>query len=158
MDTQFFPKIITLYRNSRNSYGQENFPGGARHVHALGQKLTDFSSTTKVVCGVFNISDSHWVALAIDVRWRLILYGDSMEPVESIKREVTEAVQWWITKHSTSDFTHVDLLIMCQVDSFSCGVFAVNLVQHLVFPITTTLLQPHESVTKRYKWFLAALN
>ncbi len=109
--------------------------------------------------GVFNISDSHWVALAVDVRQRLILYGDSMEPVESVKREVTEAVQWWITTHSmNSDFTHVDLPITRQVDSFSCGVFAVNSVQHLVFPITTALLQPHDSVTERYRWFITAVN
>ena len=69
----------------RSTYSREKAPGGARHVHALGQELANPVSKKAVACGVFNVSDSHWVALAVDVRQNLILYGDSMEPNTSVK-------------------------------------------------------------------------
>ena len=87
----------------------------------------------------------------------LLFYGDSREPVQRVKQEVVEAVEWWITQHVTSDFVHVDLPITRQIDSFSCGVFAVNAVQHLVFP-EITLLRPQDSVTECYRWFIAVVD
>lgn len=155
--TQFFPKIINLFRHSRASYTQGEAPGGARHVHALGERLADLASKTTVACGVFNVCDSHWVAMAVDIERHMILYGDSMEPNDSVKREAIAAVEWWVTTHVVGDFVHVDLPITRQVDSFSCGVFAVNSVQHLVFP-KDDLLSPQDAITERYKWFIAAVN
>src|SRR5260370_39846463 len=55
------------------------------------------------------------------------------------------------------DFVCVDLPITCQTDSVSCRVFAVNSIQHLVYP-QERLLLIHEVITARYRWFLGALS
>ena len=60
-----------------------------------------------------------------------------------------QAVEWWIGVHITGDFVCVDLPITRQMDSVSCGVFAVNSIQHLVFP-QEGLLLTHEVVTECY--------
>ena len=69
-----------------------------------------------------------------------------------------QAVKWWIAVHmkDADDFVHVDLPVSRQTDSFSCGVFAVNSIQHLIFP-QDALFLPHEAVTEHYQWFLAVL-
>ena len=68
-----------------------------------------------------------------------------------------QAVEWWIVVHITGDFVCVDLPITCQMDSVSCGVFAVNSIQHLIFP-QEGLLLTHNIITEHYWWFLGALS
>ncbi len=153
VDTQFFPKIISIFRHSRSSYTKESALGGARHIFALGEDLSNPLSMKTMVCGVFNVLDSHWVSLVIDTEQHKILYGDSMEPNRAVMEEAVNAVSWWISVHMLGEFAHVDLPITRQVDSFSCGVFAVNSIHHLLCH-ETGLLQPHGSITERYRWFL----
>ncbi len=83
-----------------------------------------------------------------------------MEPDHNIKKEAVDAVKWWLSVHMIPGSfvdVDVDLPITQQIDSFSCGVFAVNSVQCILFP-SDNLLEPHESITERYRWFLAVIN
>lgn len=151
--THFFPKIVSLFHDSRNVYNNNSPLGGARHVFELGKELADPISPKTMACGVFNVSDSHWVSLAIDMKSFKIMYGDSMESNIDVKRTVVEAVTWWISVHMPGNFMLVDLPITRQVDSFSCGVFAVNSIQHLLYP-ELNLLPSHDPITEHYQWFL----
>jgi len=154
--TQFFPKIIQLFQRSHSTYMAESPPSDGRYPWAVGQNLAGPSSTT-IVSGVFNILDSHWVSMIVDVEKCTISYGDSLVSDRKTKEVAMRAVQWWIGVHVTGDFVCVDLPITRQTDSVSCGVFAVNSIQHLVFP-QERLLLAHEVITERYRWFLEALS
>lgn len=155
--THFFPKIIQLFQQSHSTYTAESPPSDGRYPWAVGQNLADATSTTTIVSGVFNILDSHWVSMTVDVERRTISYGDSLVSDRKTKEVAMRAVEWWIGVHITGDFVCVDLPITRQTDSVSCGVFAVNSIQHLVFP-QEGLLLTHEVVTERYRWFLGALS
>lgn len=155
--TQFFPKIIQLFQQSHSTYTAESPPSDGRYPWVVGQNLAGSTSSTTIVSGVFNILDSHWVSMAVDVERRTISYGDSLVSDKKMKEVAMRAVKWWIGVHITGDFVCVDLPIMCQTDLVSCRVFAVNSIQHLVFP-QGSLLLTHDIVTEHYRWFLGALS
>jgi hypothetical protein len=155
VNTHFFPKIIQLFQQNQVhlTYTAESPPSDGHYPWAVGQDLADTTSGTTIVSGVFNVSNSHWVSMTVDVERRTISYGDSLVSDRKVKEVVMRAVKWWIAVHIKNDFVHVDLPITCQTDSFSCGVFAVNSIQHLAFP-QEGLFLPHGAITERYRWFL----
>jgi len=157
VNTHFFSKIIELFHKIPSAYTTKSPPSGGRYPWAVGQDLANPLSKTTVVCGVLNVLDSHWVSIAIDAEKGRISYGDSLGPDNETKGKVTQALKWWITTHIKRDFVDVDLPCSRQIDLYSCGVFAVNSIQHLLFP-HENLLQPSEAITERYRWFLAVLN
>jgi len=156
--TQFFPKIIQLFQQSHSTYTAESLPSDGCYPWAVGQNLVGATaSSTTIVSGVFNILDSHWVSMTVDVERHTISYGDSLVSDRKMKEVAMRAVEWWIGVHIMGDFVCVDLPITCQTDSVSCWVFAVNSIQHLVFP-QEGLLLTHEVITECYQWFLGALS
>jgi len=157
--THFFTKIIQLFRQRETSTYNGEIPSkGAHSIWTVGRELADQSSRKTVVCGVLNVSNTHWVSVAVDVEMREVLFGDSLESNAKVREEVDGAVSWWLGFHfqSPHHFAFVDLKTSRQSDSFSCGVFAVNSIKHLVFP-QDSLLQTHEALTERYRWFLATV-
>jgi len=158
VNTHFFPKIIELFHRSHSTYSAESPPSGGCYPWAIGQDLADAASEASIVSGVFNVLNSHWVAMSVDAERRTISYGDSLDSDRKTKDIAMQAVKWWIAVHmkDADDFVHVDLPVSRQTDSFSCGVFAVNSIQHLIFP-QDALFLPHKAVTECYCWFLAAL-
>jgi hypothetical protein len=157
VNTHFFSKIIEIFNQIPSAYTTKSPPSGSRHLWTVGQDLANPLSKTTIVCGVLNVMNSHWVSIAVDVELGTISYGDSLGPDGETKQDVTRALKRWITAHIKCEFVDVDLPCTRQTNSHSCGVFAINSIQHLLFP-HENLLQPSEAITERYYWFLAALN
>ena len=154
IDTHFFPKIVELYHTARSTYNPESPPIKNRHIWNIGRELANPGLVKQIVCGVFNIKDSHWVSIVVDAEHNEVLYGDSMGCFDKqVKDDTMVAVRWWVMLHLNCEVHGGRLPVTQQADSFSCGVCAINVIQHFVFP-QEPLLLPHEAVTQRYRWFV----
>lgn len=82
---------------------------------------------------IVNVNNNHWVALIIDFREHMILYGDSIRKnIGCMNSELRLAFKWWATFHTGVRFKVEELPIMEQSDGFSCGILAWNaLASHL---------------------------
>lgn len=72
------------------------------------------------------------MGIVVDVATSTIRYGDSLGGTGMV--EIVDAVVWWLQFHMKMTFKHDVLPITQQVDSFSCGVLALNAVHHAILP------------------------
>jgi len=63
--------------------------------------------------------NKHWVTLVVNGESKQLAYGNSMD--HKIPEEILIAYQEWFSQHSSA-FTLKQLLILKQVDLFSCGI------------------------------------
>lgn len=107
-------------------YSPETFP----ILHRIGSQMQ--SGLIRQLYFPLCIKDCHWAVLSIDIAGRTIHYGDSLEwrtPTSDI-----EAVQTWLSHHELSGFTIGQALPHgVQLDGFSCGVAAINTIEHAIF-------------------------
>ena len=97
--TQFFPKIIQLFQQSHSTYTAESPPSDGCYPWVVRQNLAGSTSSTTIVSGVFNILDSHWVLMTVDVERHMISYGDSFISDKKTKEVAMRAVEWWSAYH-----------------------------------------------------------
>ncbi|KAJ7843603.1 hypothetical protein B0H14DRAFT_3688863 [Mycena olivaceomarginata] len=91
---------------------------GFEWLRQLGETLAMGKRTR--MGGIANISDNHWIALAIDTEAETIGYGDGLR----------SHIDWWIHQHLGLQFKWTDLPIPKQIDAHSCGVLAYLSLAH----------------------------
>ncbi|KAF9236437.1 hypothetical protein BU15DRAFT_50062, partial [Melanogaster broomeanus] len=101
---------------------------------------------------VANIHDTHWVGVILDFACNIIYYGDSLGCKMDAKLAAT--LQWWTRHHSGQKFTHQDLAITRQDDTFSCGVLAFNAIAHHLLPSHYPLVPATLVANERLKTML----
>ncbi|KAG1746684.1 uncharacterized protein EDB91DRAFT_1267269 [Suillus paluster] len=77
-------------------------------------------------------TDIHWAAIEVNVIDQTISYADSLGwswPTHDI-----DTIRHWLGRHGLSGFSNANAL-QCgqQLDSFSCGIAAINTIKHAVF-------------------------
>ncbi|RDB20753.1 hypothetical protein Hypma_012086, partial [Hypsizygus marmoreus] len=143
----FFVKVLELYRD-RNRVPYTADQRGARHVWAVGEELA--KDVRSRICGIVNVEESHWVAVAIEVLDLIVWYGDARGGSNS---EVCEALEWWICQHVKKEFRHKPLPITRQRDSHSCSVLALNATGYFCLPGKVHLLEPSDTAYERIACF-----
>ncbi|KAG2153499.1 uncharacterized protein EDB93DRAFT_1248765 [Suillus bovinus] len=98
-----------------------------------------------------NICDIHWAAIEVNVINRTISYADSLGwdwPSHDI-----DTIHHWLGHHGLSGFSNTSAL-QCgqQLDSFLCGIAAINTIKHAVF--RDPLFNNNEAFSLRMEEFL----
>ncbi|KAG1818941.1 hypothetical protein EV424DRAFT_1539897 [Suillus variegatus] len=102
---------------------------------------------------VFLSEQMHWISLAIDFTTRSFCCGDSYADEDStIPKPLVRKLQWWLTARFAGPFVDRGLTLphAKQGDSSSCGIFAINAIEHAVFK--QPLCGPNAAV-ERARWF-----
>lgn len=128
----FFTKVRWLYRDRA---GNPYPASGNRLIREVGHDLA--KGTRKIICGVANINENHWVGIVVDGTECKIKFGNSLGGSGA---ELKAAIRWWIQIHTSLDFEDANLDITRQSDAFNCGLFALNAVEHFTHPNTKPLL------------------
>jgi hypothetical protein len=87
---------------------------------------------------IMHIHSNHWVALVIDFAHGLLLYGDPMG--QTMPSIVEDTYNWWLGQHCNSTFDIKSLPCTLQDDTFSCGLLAVNALEHHFLPAEYPLI------------------
>ncbi|KAF8168778.1 hypothetical protein BJ912DRAFT_807590, partial [Pholiota molesta] len=126
-----FDVLTQMYQTREVSpYRRDGF-GMRKNIWGLGEEL--LSGQRKVIAGISNINNNHWVGIVVDMVGLTVKYGDSLGGTGSV--EVIESVAWWLHCHIPGLLLKYDLLpITKQEDTFSCGVLAINAIRHAVLP------------------------
>ncbi|KAF8185250.1 hypothetical protein K438DRAFT_1765899 [Mycena galopus ATCC 62051] len=74
----------------------------------------------------------HWVSIELHGGKRELRYADSLGSV--IPRSLRDIYEWWTNKHTKILVEFGSLPIAIQSDGHSCGMLALNAVEHAVFP------------------------
>ncbi|KAF8163940.1 hypothetical protein K438DRAFT_1618137, partial [Mycena galopus ATCC 62051] len=74
----------------------------------------------------------HWVAIELHGGKRELRYADSLG--SDIPRSLRDIYEWWTNKHTQIPLEFGSLPIAIQSDGHSCGMLALNAVEHAVFP------------------------
>ncbi|KAG1863253.1 hypothetical protein DFJ58DRAFT_912422 [Suillus subalutaceus] len=93
----------------------------------------------------------HYIAFVIDFHNRTFAYGDSLDP-KSRPELIINKLQWWFSKRFDGEFKDLGPTLSHghQVDSSSCGLFAINTIEHHVFGCTLGIPNP---ASERARWF-----
>lgn len=143
----FFIKVLDVY------HGREMIPYNAErrgvcNVWAVGEELS--TNTHSKICGIVNIEESHWVAVAVDIQELVVWYGDSLV---GSNLEVCEALEWWINQHIKRKFCQKVLPITNQINTHSCAVLALNAVRQFCLPNMVQLAEAHNASYDRVSCF-----
>lgn len=114
--TWFCEKIKLAYEAPETYTTNSSF----RLYHHIGDGL---ETGRQDQCGfLVNLNWNHWVAVVLDFWTRKIWYGDSLG--EQMPETVKKVLEWWTYFHSGEQFTHQQLPVTIQKDSFSCCLLA----------------------------------
>ncbi|KAG1863234.1 hypothetical protein DFJ58DRAFT_839203 [Suillus subalutaceus] len=96
----------------------------------------------------------HYIAFVIDFHNRTFACGDSLDP-KSRPELIINKLQWWFSKRFDGEFKDLGPTLSHghQVDSSSCGLFAINTIEHHVFGCTLGIPNP---ASERARWFALA--
>ena len=89
-------------------------------IRKLGWDVIERGQVLLMICHLGH-DNKHWVALVVDGESKQLAYGNSMS--HKISEKILIAYQEWFSWHSSA-FTLEQLLILKQVDLFSCGILA----------------------------------
>ncbi|KAG1723084.1 hypothetical protein EDD22DRAFT_1054523, partial [Suillus occidentalis] len=103
-------------------------------------------------------TNNHYVAFEIDFRLKCFRWGDSLnlnQRLNSNKRaleSLIEKLQWWFSRRFGGEFDNrgPSLPHGNQKDHASCGLFAINTIEHNVFGQTLGVANP---ARERARWF-----
>ncbi|THU75208.1 hypothetical protein K435DRAFT_881368 [Dendrothele bispora CBS 962.96] len=86
----------------------------------------------------------HWVSLVIDGKNHYFFYGDSLQGKGSldIPLKLLEALTMWKSRYTFSHFSTGVLDTTAQDDNYSCGLYALNAIEHFVRPDIVKLVKP----------------
>ncbi|KAG1855268.1 hypothetical protein F4604DRAFT_1685752 [Suillus subluteus] len=102
---------------------------------------------------VFLNEQKHWISLAIDFTTRSFCCGDSYADEDSaVPKPLVRKLQWWLTARFAGPFVDRGLTLRHakQGDSSSCGIFAINAIEHAVFKQPLCGLN---AAAERARWF-----
>ncbi|KAF7331324.1 hypothetical protein MKEN_00009900 [Mycena kentingensis (nom. inval.)] len=128
--TVFMEKLAEAYELGSDAYNSE---GQFRWLRELGDELAEDSGTLVTIVHLTKIENNpHWTSLAVEfgedaVR---VLYGDSF--TKEIPPKLREICEWWVLLHTGRGVNFETLAIGQQDDGFSCGMLALNSLQHYV--------------------------
>ena len=126
LNPRVFEKLIIVYQHrERQAYHDAS---GMRHLWAIGCEIAEGIRTK--LGGVANVI-RHWVGVIVDIPNSKILYGDSLGGSHA---PLKAAIEWWVRFHTQKTYTHKNLPITQQLDSYNCPILAVNVVHHHLLP------------------------
>ncbi|KAF9003530.1 hypothetical protein BDQ17DRAFT_1241955 [Cyathus striatus] len=146
LDDFVFSLVLRFYQD-RSSGVYSGTDKSCWHQWRIGSELA--SGICKVACGVANVDNQHWIAIAINSNQKAIFYGDSLNDGNP---ELVDALKWWMKIHTGADFKLFNMPITQQHDNFSCGVFALNAACAFVLP-DVTLLPVDEAIIEQVQMF-----
>lgn len=142
-------KILEAYtfRETNNYANNPSF----RWIHRIAE---DIVHKCRSVLTMHHLGDDypHWVAVVIDGSALKIRYGDSFH--NTIPADLCSAYEWWLSRHSPSSFEPIALPTGKQEDTFECGFFAENALEHHTFPSDVPLITSSGARVLRMKSFL----
>ena len=121
-----------------------------RWIRECGQQLAAGEKTH--LATIINISNVHWVSMIIDFTHSQILYGDlAGQPID---KKIMKILGWWTTYHMGTEFLVTGLNISIQHDSYSCGMFAWDVLRYELSNHSTERLHPAHASADRLRMFL----
>lgn len=79
-----------------------------------------------------NRGENHWVAVAIDVAFGIIWYGDPMR--KKIDGELEATLKWWTSQNFDTDFIIEEMPTVAQNDYHSCGILSWVSLRNFLLP------------------------
>ena len=117
VDHTAFALLLTAAYEDRDNYTSN------QHYAWLRKRGEDLAAGQKSsLVTIVNQNSNHWIGTIIDFKARRTLYGDPMK--RPISTNLQQVLDWWTGYHTHFSFTHHNLPISRQLDSFSCGVLA----------------------------------
>jgi len=109
-------------------------------THPWTQQVAEDLTTGRCVCilCVLNVNNNHWITYVIDFHEEVLLFGNSLGHYPD--KSVINVFLAWIKNMSGKDFQSERLTTAIQTDSFSCGMLAVNALEHHMYPQIIPLL------------------
>lgn len=99
------------------------------YLERIGHDLA--SGRRKRVVGMRNVGDNHWIAFAIDSATATIAIGDSLKKRHPL---FVSVVSGWVKRHMRQTYEEKALPCTKQEDGFSCGILAMNTIEHYLDP------------------------
>ncbi|KAI0044053.1 hypothetical protein FA95DRAFT_1574733 [Auriscalpium vulgare] len=112
-------------------------------VAQLGKDLQE--GRTKLVLGTALINNNHWISYAVDAQRQAIFIGDSLSNI--LPASVTHGLLSWVKRSTAADYGTDLFPCGVQTDGFSCGMFAINSLEHRISPAKVPLLDSASSIT-----------
>jgi len=126
-DVFFLQRLSRLHREGVTEYISNK---SYEWLHRKGQEFG--TGVYEKFVTISNIEENHWVAIVVDFKLSMILYGDSMGGM--IDDDLETALTWWIHYHTAKYFPVTALPITRQRDGYSCGILAWNALNAYLFP------------------------
>lgn len=98
-----------------------------KYLERIGRDLA--SGRRKRIVGMRNVGANHWIAFTIDVATASISVGDSFRKSHPL---FMKAVSGWVERHMKQTYQQKNLPCTKQEDGFSCGVLAMNAIEHFL--------------------------
>lgn len=116
------------------------------YLERIGQDLA--SGRRKRVIGMRNVGGNHWIAFAVDSTTASIAIGDSFKKSHP---SFVSAVSGWVKRHMGKTYQEKTLSCTKQDDWFSCGILAMNTIEHYLDPERYPLVSktPHALAAAR---------
>ncbi len=148
LEPDFFRYLVKYFRNSPDSEKcsvSQHLKSGMLSCVAFPVCVESGPGITLLPDEDNGIEGNHWVTVVVDITTEEIGYGDSFG---SPPPELVQVLHWWLTRHGFKEYKIKNLWCTQQMDSFSCGIIAMNTLQHHFFP-ESPLLDPAECTTGR---------
>ncbi|KAM5533373.1 hypothetical protein V8D89_012923 [Ganoderma adspersum] len=123
-----------------------------RHLASLETKI-DAKSVQELYLPVFWAEWSHWIAIRISFVRKEVAYGDSLARKLPKPQKVLEKILWWLSSRFSGQFRVVGRKLESgeQIDSYSCGICAMNAISHSIFG--DILWTDSRKAVYRARWF-----
>lgn len=128
--TAFVPKILEAYTAGAEAYKENR---EFRWLRNVGESLAQNNAVLITAGHLGKItSEPHWIGLIFDLSdsTSKILYGDSFDG--HVPEVLLVAARWWMDQHTEAHLQLEKLPIGVQKDSYSCGMFVNNGLEHFI--------------------------
>jgi hypothetical protein len=95
------------------------------YLERIGQDLA--SGHRKCIVSIWNVDANHWITFVIDSCTASIAIGDSFEKSHP---SFVSATSQWVERHMKCTYKQTTLPCTKQEDFFSCGILAMNAIEH----------------------------
>jgi len=128
----FFSHVLTSPLLSKTPITPDYSINAPKSVVKLGDKVKCAASKILIAAVAYS-PENHWACLLIDSRARTIHWGDSMG--HAIPADGEERLRAWLSLFlpQTQFLPYQDMSCARQLDSYSCGIIAVNTLKHHLF-------------------------
>ena len=141
-------RSLLLMRTIIDAFGASYKGRSIPILNHIVEKIT--SQRLKNLFLIGNMDENHWVTVEVDIDARCIWIGDSLN--NDLKKLATTqlvvALKAWLQEALGTLQVTNDLCHGTQLDGYSCGICAINSIEHRIWPNTLLWSPQHRSLIR----------